>query len=154
MEVVRSSDAAQRAHRTPKIHVIAGDHQPAPALSETRYSCAILFAESVASVDGEQPHLLILRIIQPRHHRVGLSRRCTVTRADAEEGRTISPGYAGEEAPQQTEASNMPIILDSRDGGLEEDRDGLGHKVSEVARGFATGSALAQHEARLLGSCD
>jgi hypothetical protein len=74
VEVMRAADAAERADRASKIHVIPRDQQAAAVRPEPADRGAILRMKAVAGIDCEEPKLVEARSIdfEPRK---GTSRR-------------------------------------------------------------------------------
>lgn len=103
--------------------MIAGYQQSAALGAKSGNAGTIRGAQSVADVDGKQPHFVKAALIKSREHRIRLSTIFPVACGDFEHRRPVCIFLGAQELPEKAEAGNGPVISARRDGRLQKHLD-------------------------------
>ncbi len=127
VEEMRFAHAAERADRAAQVHMVARHQQTGAVFPKAADRGAILWIEAVARVDCEQPEFVIIGLVDRREYRIGAARRGAIPGRHLAQGRPVLIGEPGEIVAQHREATDIPVVFDSRDRRLEQDADRRRH---------------------------
>ena len=130
VEMVRTAEPLDCADRGPKVHMIPGYQQPATLGTEARDRRAILRREAISGVDGEQPQLPEVALVDRRQHRVRPARGSAIAHRDGIERPTLIVARRAEKRAKLAEPGDRPVVLGRRDRRLQQNSRRLGRHLT------------------------
>ena len=131
MKEMRSPNPSQRAQGSSQVLVIACRQNATAALAKTCNTLAIRNAETVAQIDGKQPKLVEVCLIERAENRIiPLSVSFAIARYNFAQRFTGCVFLRSEFVPQKREAIDVPIVGFEGNRRLHEDANWFCHSVS------------------------
>jgi hypothetical protein len=127
---MRAPDSAQRTQRRSEILVIARGENAAAALVKTRDSFAVGVGQSVSGIDGKQPKLVDISLIE--HAQDGVVAVCvclSIACSDFVKRDAVVVFERREMISQQRKPRDVPIVFRRRNSRLQQDVNRISHDL-------------------------